>query len=114
MMSSAKRFGAFGIVSVPLGALRRWRKVCQKRVVKSNFPLLDRARGSGGWVGGERTTRKASACPLVWAPSRGITSVARVTGTGPFAAHRAPGNVRAIEGGGLILCFGDVGLGAWA
>src|SRR6266850_2154562 len=43
------RFGAFGIVSVTLGSLLRWRKVCQKLGVKSNLRLWGgRMVGLGG------------------------------------------------------------------
>src|SRR5437879_2599608 len=45
------RFGAFGIVSMTLGSLRRWRKVWQKLGVKSN---LARRRAWGGSVRGGR------------------------------------------------------------
>src|SRR5437867_86836 len=55
------RFGAFGIVSVILGSLRRWRKVWQRRHGKSNLA----PRGWWGAVWGARGRRWRS----VWSGS---------------------------------------------
>src|SRR6266705_1080153 len=56
------RFGAFGIVSVTLGSLRRWRKVCQKLVVKSN--LLPGCSGGRGRGGGREDHAACVRCPV--------------------------------------------------
>src|SRR6266705_3234014 len=69
------RFGAFGIVSVTLGSLRRWRKVCQKRVVKSN--LLPRLLAGAGARWGSRGPRGMRPLPRCgWAPSGHASSAA--------------------------------------
>src|SRR6185503_14507580 len=48
-----------------------------------------------------------------WGSRGRITSAARVTGTGPFDPHPAPGTTRPIEPRRLLLCFGAAGSGAW-
>src|SRR5882724_6864268 len=69
------RFGAFGIVSVTLGSLRRWRKVCQKRVIKSN--LLPRSLAGAGARWGSRGPRGTRALLQGgWAPSGRASSAA--------------------------------------
>src|SRR6267142_5527206 len=69
------RFGAFGIVSVTLGSLRRWRKVCQKRVIKSN--LLPRSLARAGRGGGREDHAARVRCSRGgWAPSGRDSSVA--------------------------------------